>query len=378
MTAETEAPAEKMATEETNENEPLKKPEEKKETEDQKKPEKKVSEKAIVCTIGDKIVWDPVTSDGKFPTKEQSITFLQERGILHKKRKCEDGHAMVIALDYNPNPKEKNHKGELRKMDVWKCPEFGCKRYKAIKKDTWLEKELLSYSNVLGFIYYWCKEKATVKFCEKELDMEVPKTIRWHNLLTEIAGDDLLENPRKIGGIGLMVEVDVGHYGRPKLHTGGKPREVYVFGGICRQTRQCFLVEIADKKGYAELENAIQKYVKPGTTIVVKKEDRVRYKHLITNKSYKFSNNCDVNNNKSLWIPAKDEYKPHKFGYKLKKKSKTNTKPKQIDVQQYFVQFLWRTKVKGDRLEPFNAMMALISQNFGPEVKLNPLTKFKK
>ena len=53
-----------------------------------------------------------------------------------------------------------------------------------------------------------------------------------------------------IGGPGTTVEIDESKFGKMKYHRGRKIEGKWVFGGLCRETKACFLVvvECRDKE----------------------------------------------------------------------------------------------------------------------------------
>ena len=58
-------------------------------------------------------------------TEEDAISFLQEKGLIHNPRRCEQGHDMVLAL------------GQQQR---WCCNKRTCREYKVVRKGTFLER----------------------------------------------------------------------------------------------------------------------------------------------------------------------------------------------------------------------------------------------
>ncbi|KAK4325118.1 hypothetical protein Pmani_004273 [Petrolisthes manimaculis] len=71
----------------------------------------------------------------------------------------------------------------------------------------------------------------------------------------------------KIGGPVKIGEIDERKFGRRKYNVGRLVEGQRVFGGICRQTREVFLVPV-EKQDRETLLNVIKQRVEPGTTII--------------------------------------------------------------------------------------------------------------
>ena len=89
----------------------------------------------------------------------------------------------------------------------------------------------------------------------------------WNNFLREICAADLLANPIAIGGPNTTVEVDDSLFTRRKNHQGRQLPPQWVFGGICRETRECFMYTVRDRRA-ANLLPIIQGSIRPGTAIM--------------------------------------------------------------------------------------------------------------
>ena len=50
-----------------------------------------------------------------------------------------------------------------------------------------------------------------------------------------------------VGGDGSTVQIDKSKFGKMKYHRGRKIEGKWVFGGLCRQTKACFLVLVEQR-----------------------------------------------------------------------------------------------------------------------------------
>ena len=64
-----------------------------------------------------------------------------------------------------------------------------------------------------------------------------------------------------------MVEIDESKFGKRKYNVGRVVEGQWVFGGICRETRQFFMVPVPDCT-LDTLLCIIKEYIEPGTTII--------------------------------------------------------------------------------------------------------------
>jgi hypothetical protein len=117
--------------------------------------------------------------------KESAVLFLQNAGILHVKREYSNGHAMTLSLS------DKN--------DRWRCRKSICRTEVGLRKGTWMEGTKIALDTFVHFVYWWSKEKTSIKFCNEELGMWNNLIVDNSNYLREVCGQVLLEDPVQIG-----------------------------------------------------------------------------------------------------------------------------------------------------------------------------------
>ena len=96
----------------------------------------------------------------------------------------------------------------------------------------------------------------SVKWCQKQLGMSIETTVDWNSYMREVAVAAIdRQEAKMIGGIGEVVEVDESLFTKRKNHAGRILNPQWVFGGVCRSTKECFLVfvswGVSSKKGAA-------------------------------------------------------------------------------------------------------------------------------
>ena len=106
----------------------------------------------------------------------------------------------------------------------------------------------------------------SVKFVEIELGLGHSSTVNFNNYLQEVCAWTLIQNPLRIGGPNMDVEIDESLFTRRKNHQGSVLPQQWVFGGYCRQTKECFMYPVEDRSA-ATLLPIITDSVIPGSNV---------------------------------------------------------------------------------------------------------------
>lgn len=280
--------------------------------------------------------------------KASSVLYLQQRGVLHNPRMC--WNCM------NPMTLQLRVKG-----DRWRCSLRGCRTEIGLRKDTWLENSNLPFRKVVLFTYCWSKEQTSIEFCKNELEMSKNTSVDWNNYMREVCAADLLANPVVLGGPNTTVEVDESLFARRKNHQGRVVPQQWVFGGICRQTRESFMYTVPDRSA-ATLLPIIQASIRPGTTIMSDLWaayggiQAMGYAHLTVNHTYNFVDpvtNAHTQNVENSWKNAK-----------IRNKKQHGTHRAMLDS--YLCEWMWRQRNRVRNNNLFDAIFHDIVTHFPP------------
>ena len=119
--------------------------------------------------------------------------------------------------------------------------------------------------------------------------------VDWCNFCREVCATVIETKSEPIGGVGKVLEIDESKFGKRKYHCGRRVDGVWVFGGIERESKRCFLVSVEDRSA-ATLVPIIKQYILPGTKIMSdcwKSYDKLEeegYIHGTVNHSIEFVN----------------------------------------------------------------------------------------
>ncbi|KFD53916.1 hypothetical protein M513_05183 [Trichuris suis] len=164
--------------------------------------------------------------------------------------------------------------------------------------------------------------------------------VQWNRRMRQVAEDalaacDFIRGPR------CTVEADEALFGKRKSNRGRVLHPQWVLGGVCRETGECFLEPVDDRKTNT-LVPLIRRHVLPGSTIITdewRSYYRLKdygYTHLRVNHSANFVDKKTKANTQmieSLWNQAKHG---HKVRYGTRRSSLAS------DLRE----FMWRRKLR--------------------------------
>ena len=221
-------------------------------------------------------------------TKWDMIGIYQEAGIIPMTKKCDNGHEMH--LDMGDAAKEDNN----TKRDRWRCKSRKCRNDIGVQTGTWLEGSRLGLDKILWFIYNWSRDRSSIKECQTEQNMNPSTATDYNNYMREICAWFLMSKQKKIGGKNMIVEIDESMFTRRNSNKGRVLPRQWVFGGICRETKEVFMCLVDDRTS-TTLMTKIKEFIEPETTIYSDcwsaykaLEMDKEYNHRTVNHSYNF------------------------------------------------------------------------------------------
>ena len=171
-------------------------------------------------------------------------------------------------------------------------------------------------------------------------------TIEWNGLLRDVVAEDLMKHKdNKIGGEGKIVEIDESLFTKRKNNAGRILPQQWIFGGICRETSQCFLVQVDDRKA-STLLTAIKDNIAEGSIIYsdswkgykTQELEEAGFEHFKVNHRYNFvdpDTGVHTQTVERMWGHAK---------WRNKKQRGTARHL----LESYLVEFMWRKHIGKD------------------------------
>ncbi|MES2287059.1 MAG: IS1595 family transposase, partial [Bacteroidota bacterium] len=182
----------------------------------------------------------------------------------------------------------------------WKCKcAYGqprCKNY-SITSGTWFENTKLNWTTIFELCLHWFFQ-TPVSAAAGQTGVSKVTAVYWYTACRDVCANVVTKLDMCIGGQDLHVEIDETHLFRRKYRRGRvlAHEDVWVFGGICRESKEAFVELVADRKGET-LWPLIMRRISPGTTIIsdsarvynsLHQPNRGGFNHFQVNHRYNF------------------------------------------------------------------------------------------
>lgn len=204
----------------------------------------------------------------------------------------------------------------------WVC-KSSCGKSKTVRANSIFENSPLSFETILIMVYYW-----SVNYTQDEIKRETQlsgnSVSEWCEFFRDIVAAHCMNFNEVIGGINadgepIDVEIDESQFFKRKYNKGRLGAAIWVFGGIERNTRKCFLVQV-DDRSRETLMKIIYSRIRPGSRIISDMWASYRclyqssaYLHEEINHSLNFVHPDDpeihTQNVESMWCHAKSKLK---------------------------------------------------------------------
>jgi transposase-like protein len=225
------------------------------------------------------------------------------------------------------------------------------------------ENTRLLFVTIVRFLYRWALEYTSIKFDKREMGMSDETTVDWSMYMRNVCVDYLLSKPKQsIGGEKMVVEIDESQFSKRKNNVGRVFPPQWIFGGVCRESRECFLVAVPDRSAKTLLK-CIKEYIAPGSIVIsdcwrgykTKELDEAGYEHFKVNHSYNFLHPDDPEVHTQC-------VERMRGSAKWRNKKQRGTKREFLDT--YLAEFMVRKGWKGD--DPFDSLLEMIAKMWPP------------
>ncbi|KAG8238886.1 hypothetical protein J437_LFUL017603 [Ladona fulva] len=148
---------------------------------------------------------------------------------------------------------------------VYICSEKNCRRISSITTGSILSHFHVSPEKILAILIGWIN-KYPVDVIRRDVGLHRSTVGKIVQAFRDLICVWLQGESSQIGGPGHTVEIDESAFGRRKYNRGRLIKTKWVLGGIDRDTRETFL-SVIDRRDASNLNEAIMRYVRRGTTI---------------------------------------------------------------------------------------------------------------
>lgn len=287
-------------------------------------------------------------------TRDSAVEYCRSVGLIPQEKKCVHCRKTMLFR------KSKACRGLSRE---WRCVNTRCPKYQfsiSGRNGTWFSDSKMPIEKIMLITFCFCKgysNSDTLEHTAIFTETTSTETIcDWFTYCLEVCCDIVSEHSRPIGGPGFTVEIDEGKFGKRKFNRGRYVDGQWVFGGICRETKDVFLIPVG-RRDRETLLPLILKNILPGTTIIsdcwraYSILGEIDYNHLTVNHSINFvdpDTGAYTQTIESTWWQIK------------RKLPETHTRHGRLHL--YLGHYLFNSISRKNNSEPFDFFINYISQ----------------
>lgn len=186
-----------------------------------------------------------------FQKEEAALEYLREKSVLERTRKC---HGCAREMKF------------LTETKMFRCTKKDCRKKSSLLKGTFFAGHVLKLHQILMMAFMWLSKtpQSSVIMMTGHSKTTVTAFFKYFRELVSDAVD--LEDV-KIGGPGVIVEVDETKMGKRKYHRGHRVEGVWVVGGVERtEARKVFACPV-EQRDSDTLLAVIRAHVLPGSIV---------------------------------------------------------------------------------------------------------------
>lgn len=234
-----------------------------------------------------------------------------------------------------------------------------CKKTKSLFYNSIFTRSQLPVNVVLHILYCWAHE-CSIDFTSHECDVSTNTVTNFFQAFRQACKYVTDNEPHfQIGGPGRIVEIDETIISKRKSNAGRILPEIWVFGGVCRESGERFALQVPDRSA-STLIPIIQRYIAPSSVIYSdswKAYNRIailpqRYTHKTVNHSTNFVDpvsGAHTQNVERMWREVK----------RVRRRYEGINR---IDIDYHIAEYLWRTNNNVNRKNCFAMAVLLITE----------------
>ena len=158
----------------------------------------------------------------------ECIEYLQATGIIYNELNCPKCNKLM--------------KIDKKNAKMFICNNRNCRKTQSIFTNSWFENARLPVNRVIEIYYLWLL-KVPMTSISIYTDT-ASNVITYHvNNIRKLVGSQVQLCKQKIGGPGIIVELDESKIGRNKYHRGRPVKGAWVFGAVEEQRNAKYLLQ---------------------------------------------------------------------------------------------------------------------------------------
>lgn len=276
-----------------------------------------------------------------------AFSFADMQGLIPKRTICPNCNAQTIIIKANSKKF-----GAERACNA-------CRRRYSILQGTVFYKTKISIGQLLLVLYMWayCYPCSTAAHESKVSGHTITRLFK---IFRKACCSFIESNPSPlIGGPGLSVEVDETFMSQAKYHRGRQLLQIWIFGGICRETREIF-AQVVPRRDSDTLMQVISDNIAIGTTIITdgfssyKCLDKTLpqpYPHLSVNHKEEFVN----------YTTGAHTQSAERLWREIKRAKRRYEGVMRNEIPRHLCEFVWRRRAITPGITPFQAAITLMA-----------------
>lgn len=285
-----------------------------------------------------------------FEDEEAALNFVYNFDLLYDDGVCES--TPHCSGNYQLVPDTSTKFGFRLKCNV-------CNKTKSLFYNSVFTRTHLQINKVVHLIYCWSMEYSC-EISAHETGVTLSTVTNFFQAFRQACQFWLnQEGQQPIGGVGYNVEIDESIISKRKNNVGRLLNEIWVFGGVCRETHERFVVRV-DSRDAGTLLPIIQEMILPGTTIHSDgwaAYNRIStlpegYIHKVVNHSLNFVDpvtGCHTQTIERMWREVK----------RIRRRYEGIAR---VDVDVHLAEYLWREAKNVTKENAFREAIILIGE----------------
>ena len=283
-----------------------------------------------------------------FTDEEQALHFAYDYDLLYDGGTCESTHGCLGNYQIISDSSTKT--GFRLRCDV-------CGKTKSLFHNSIFTRSQLPVNKILHLLYTWALEYPC-GLAAYEVDVSESTVSNFFQAFRQACKFYIdNEGQQPIGGVGYNVELDESIISKRKNNVGRVLQEIWVFGGVCRETHERFVYKV-DRRDSATLLPIIQQMVLPGSIVHTDGWGAYNgigtlpqgYTHQVVNHSLNFVDpltGCHTQTVERMWREVK----------RIRRRYEGI---KRVDVDYHLAEYLWREARNVNKSNAFAEAIILV------------------